>query len=157
MIQKLIQKIFLSPQFGKFVVVGFINTAIDFGVLNLLIYFTGIKEGSWIFALNLIAFSLATTNSYIWNKLWTFKAKATKEVSNEFGQFIIVSLVGAFINSAIVFGITTLLTPFMGLAPMFGLDSGAWESLWANFAKVVATGIALIWNFLGYKFLVFKK
>src|SRR3989344_4813126 len=39
------KKILLIWQFAKFVLVGILNTAIDFGVLNLLIFLTGITQG----------------------------------------------------------------------------------------------------------------
>jgi putative flippase GtrA len=133
-------------QFSKFVVVGFINTAIDFGVLNLLMFATGIREGAILFVLNAISFSVATTNSYLWNKYWTFRDKDSAKVV-EIGQFLVVSIIGALINSGIVFAISTFVDP------MFGLS----QAVWVNAAKVVATGISLIWNFLGYKFIVFKR
>jgi putative flippase GtrA len=59
----------------------------------------------------------------------------------------VVSIIGALINSGIVFAISTFVDP------MFGLS----QAVWVNAAKVVATGISLIWNFLGYKFIVFKR
>lgn len=140
----------ITAQFSKFVLVGFMNTAIDFGVLNLLMWLTGVYKGSWIILLNVTAFTVAVINSYLWNKFWTFKAKETTEageVTKEFIQFIIVSLVAVVINSSIVYSITTFIPPFFGLG----------QELWANLAKVVATAVALIWNFVGYKFIVFKK
>jgi len=140
----------LVNQFSKFVVIGVMNTAIDFGVLNLLMWQTGIYKGKWIILLNAIAFAVAVINSYFWNKYWTFKAKEADEpgeVAKEFSQFIMVTLIGLAINSGIVFGVTTFIPPFFGLSP----------ELWANLAKVAATGLSLIWNFIGYKFIVFKK
>ena len=140
----------LIRQFSKFVVIGFMNTAIDFAVLNLLMWQTGIYKGQWIILLNAIAVAVAVINSYIWNKLWTFRAKEADEpgeVAKEFSQFIMVTLVGVAINSSIVFGVTTFIPPFFGLSP----------ELWANLAKAAATGFSLIWNFIGYKFIVFKK
>ena len=140
----------LINQFSKFVVIGFMNTAIDFGVLNLLMWQTGIYKGQWIILLNAIAFAVAVINSYIWNKHWTFRAKEADEpgeVAKEFSQFIMVTLVGLAINSSIVYGVTTFIPPFFGLSP----------ELWANLAKAAATGFSLIWNFIGYKFIVFKK
>jgi len=136
----------LIVQFSKFVVVGFINTAIDFGVLNLLMYVSGVKEGALLFVLNIVSFSVATANSYLWNKYWTFKDKDSAKVV-EIGQFLAVSVIGAILNSGVVFLISTYMDP------MFGLS----QSVWVNLAKVVATGFSLIWNFLGYKFIVFKK
>ena len=139
----------LIRQFGKFVVIGFMNTAIDFAILNLLMWWIGIYKGSWIILLNAISFSIAVINSYLWNKYWTFRAKEADEageIAKEFSQFIAVTLVGLAINTSVVFGITTFVQPVFGLSP----------EIWANLAKVAATGFSLIWNFIGYKFIVFK-
>jgi len=129
-------------------VIGFMNTAIDFAVLNLLMWATGIYSGRWIFLLNIGSVMVAVFNSYFWNKYWTFKARDAKETKKEFLQFVLVTLVGMLINSSIVFGITTIV-------PLNFLGIG--KEVWANLAKVAATGFSLIWNFIGYKFIVFKK
>ncbi len=137
-------------QFSKFVVIGLMNTAIDFSILNLLMWQTGIYKGKWIILLNAIAFTVAVINSYFWNKYWTFRAKEADEpgeIAKEFSQFIVVTLIGLAINSGIVYGVTTFIPPFFGLS----------LELWANLAKAAATGLSLIWNFIGYKFIVFKK
>ncbi len=134
-------------QFLKFVVVGIINTAVDFLVLNLEIVLTGITEGPALFALNAISFGIATTNSYFLNKYWTFKDKTQKAQGTKFAQFLIISIIGAIINSSIVYLGATFIEPLFGLSPQ----------LWANVVKIFATGASLIWNFLGYKFIVFKK
>jgi len=56
-------------------------------------------------------------------------------------------LIGLAINSGIVYAITTFVPPTF-------VDS---QKLWANLAKVLATGISLVWNFTGYRLIVFKK
>ena len=83
-----------------------------------------------------IIFPTATSESI-------FKAK--KEAN--FITFGIVTLIGLAINSGIVYAITTFVPPTF-------VDS---QKLWANLAKVLATGISLIWNFTGYRLIVFKK
>lgn len=137
------KKIPLLWQFAKFAQVGVLNTAIDFGILNLLIFVTGITSGLSIIPLNAISFSTAIINSFFWNEKWVFKAK--KEAN--FITFVVVTLIGLAINSGIVYTITTFVPPTF-------VDS---QKLWANLAKVLATGISLIWNFTGYRLVVFKK
>ncbi|MBU2472505.1 GtrA family protein [Patescibacteria group bacterium] len=139
-------KQFIS-QFSKFVVIGFVNTGIDFSILNLLMWLFKIYSGKWLILLNMISFTIAVVNSYFWNKFWVFKDKEESETGKKFSQFILITLIGMAINSSIVFGIATYIPPFFGLS----------KELWANLAKAAATGVSLIWNFTGYKFIVFKK
>lgn len=139
-------------QFAKFVLVGGLNTLIDFSVLNLLMWLTNIYKGEFIIGINALSFLTAVTNSYLWNKFWTFKeereGQIEKEtVGKEFSQFVVVSLIGISLNTAIVYLITTFINPIFGLSPL----------LWANLAKVMATVISLVWNFIGYKFIVFRR
>lgn len=136
----------LIVQFSKFAVVGVLNTAIDFGALNLLMFSTGVRGGGMLFLFNIISFAAATTNSYFWNKYWTFKDKEGVRPL-QMGQFLTVSVIGALINSSVVSVISTFINP------LFGLSSAAW----VNVAKIIATGFSFVWNFLGYKFIVFKK
>lgn len=130
----------------KFGLVGVSNTLVDFAVLNLLTWATKIYSGNWIILFNIASFTAAVINSYIWNKYWTFKKREKGDAAQEFSKFLFVSIIGAVINSGIVFSITTYIDP------LFNLSSG----LWVNVAKILATGVALVWNFVGYKFWAFK-
>ena len=148
----------LVRQFGKFVIVGVINTGVDFLVLNIEIKITGITSGGSIFILNAISFSIATVNSYFLNKFWTFQDKGQTGQTAKFSQFLAVSFVGIVINSAIVYLMTTFITPFFGISAILALVAGKnVNQLWANVTKLAATAISLIWNFIGYKIWVFKK
>jgi len=161
MFQKILQKYPGMAQFARFVVVGFLNTGVDFFVLNILMWVTGIYQGKWIFFLNTISFSVAVTNSYFWNKYWTFKAKGEVWAPRQISQFIFVTIIGAGINSGIVYFLTTFFPPFFGIPKIYGISQifgfSLGKELWANVAKAAATAISLFWNFLGYKFIVFKK
>jgi len=134
-------------QLAKFGAVGAANFAVDFGVLNLLIFSTGIASG-WYFTLyKSISFVVAVTNSFFWNKLWTFKKKGGEKAGKDFVQFLLVSAIGLLINA----GVASLIVNVVG--PL-GLIS---EKSWANIATAVASVVVLTWNFLGYKYIVFKK
>ncbi len=137
------KKILLIWQFAKFMLVGFLNTAIDFGILNLLIFLTNITSGLQIIPLNAASFLIAIVNSYFWNRKWVFEGSK----KGNFLTFLAVTLIGLAINSGIVFAITTYVPPVIVSSP----------TLWANIAKALATGVSLFWNFAGYKLIVFKK
>jgi putative flippase GtrA len=139
----------LVKQFSKFFIVGIVNTGIDFAILNIEIFLTGITSGSTLVLFNIVSFSIAVINSYYLNKFWTFEDKRPDgdKAPIKFSQFIGVSLVGLSINSLVIFGFTSLVPVMFGLSPQ----------LWVNVAKIFATGASLIWNFIGYKLWVFKK
>lgn len=133
-------------QFSKFIAIGFLNTSIDFGILNLLVYLSGITKGLSIIGLNSISFLIAVINSYFWNKGWTFSL-GTQLKAEEFTKYIIVTFFGLLINNGIVFLGTTLINPLFKLTPI----------LWINFVKAIGIIVSLTWNFIGYKIIVFKR
>ncbi|MGE5298327.1 MAG: GtrA family protein [Acidobacteriaceae bacterium] len=150
-------------QFSKFVVIGVLNTLIDFAILNLLMYLTHTYSGYKVIGLNVISFSIAVINSYVLNKYWAFKDSGSGDQAKKFSQFIVVSLIGAVINSLVVYAVTSvsapaqMLTTIAGYIPVIGSKLADPAVFWANIAKAFATAVALIWNFIGYKFFVFKK
>lgn len=133
--------------FAKFIIIGFLNTGIDFSVFNLLIYLTGILEGVGITIFKAAGFIFAFTNSYFWNKHWTYQAGNTTQNTGEFFKFGLVTLIGLLLNV----GITSLVV-FL-VPPQFGFGQLAWNNI-AAAAAVIAN---LIWNFIGYKIFVFRK
>ncbi len=134
-------------QFGKFFMVGLLNTGIDFLVLNFLMWTTQTYEGKSVILFNTISFSIAVTNSYLLNKYWTFQDKKSGNNTAQFAKFIAISVIGWGLNTSILYSITTYIDPFFGIGRV----------LWANIAKAAATAAVLAWNFTGYKLFVFKK
>ncbi|MDZ4231224.1 MAG: GtrA family protein [Patescibacteria group bacterium] len=132
-------------QIAKFIVVGGLNTVLDFAVLNLLITLTGIAVGGGFSLFKALSFSVAVINSYFWNKHWTFEAKGKSRT--EFIEFLLVSIVGVGINVGLASALVNFIDPLFGLGVV----------VWANLAALAATFLTLVWNFLGYKLLVFRK
>ena len=134
-------------QLFKFTLTGSLNTFIDFAVLNLLMNAFLITSGWYFSFFKIISFSCAAVNSYFWNKFWTFKKKETKVGTKEFSQFYLITGISLLLNVGIASTIVNV------IGAQFGLS----ETLWANVGAFIGILGAFIWNFLGYKFIVFKK
>ncbi|HLI05156.1 MAG TPA: GtrA family protein [Ktedonobacteraceae bacterium] len=128
-----------------FTLVGMLNTAIDFAVLNLLIAISGHAAiGNWLFLFNCLSFLAAVMNSYLLNGWLTFRYRG---LSNpwKFTQFFGVNLVGMACNSALVW----LLSPLLAhtLPPLLAI----------NISKVLATLVSLCWNYLAIRGWIFRR
>ncbi|MFN7088812.1 MAG: GtrA family protein, partial [Candidatus Paceibacteria bacterium] len=125
--------------------VGVLNTMVDFGVLNFLIYITSIAVGVWFSVFKGTSFVASVINSYFWNKYWTFE-KREPVSKKEFLQFLIVSVTALLVNVGLASIVANVIGPQAGLSP----------KVWANVAALTGSLFAFLWNFLGYKFIVFK-
>lgn len=133
-------------QFGKFAATGFFSASIDFAALNFISYLTGITAGVVVGWINIPGFLLAVLNGYVWNKLWVFQDRKSEPLFTDFPKFLLVTVIGLLLNSGVIILLTTYIS---------GL--GFTAQIWLNIAKVAANALAMIWNFAGYKFIVFRK
>jgi putative flippase GtrA len=147
-IAALLGKKFVSIyQLAKFLLVGVVATIFDLGTLALFIDFSGITSGVFYNIFKGTSFVIATVLKYIPDKLWAFKKMGSVSIKKEFAQFFTVTLIGLGIN---VF-VADLIVNRIG--PQFGLPA----QLWANIGGIGAVIVTFAWNFIGYKFIVFKK
>lgn len=134
-------------QAGKFLLIGILATLVDLSVFKFLsliiLYNTWLTKACFKAA----SFLVATFAKYWGNKFWAFESKEMGAVGKEIAQFYIVTLIGMGINV----GVFTLVVNVLG--PQFGTPAKIWETFGVIFAAVVVS----VWNFLGYKFIVFKK
>ena len=154
-------KIPIIWQIAKFGVTGVMNFLVDLGVLSLLIVIfqevLEIELKETILGLGILiltyysickgtSFIVANVNSYFWNKFWTFEDKSSEKQVTEFTQFFVVSLVGFFINVLVASYVFKAIN-MPGFTP----------EQWGLIGAAVGSVAGLAWNFLGYKFIVFKK
>jgi len=144
----------LIKQFSKFFVIGIINTIVDIGILNAETLITGAKEGYPYAIQKGFSFLVAVTMSYFMNKYWAFQDKAKENQGRKFSQFLFVSLIGMAINiTAATVVVTYLKAPVNGMLHMSFLT----DQVWVTIGALCGSASGLIWNFVGYKFWVFKK
>lgn len=133
-------------QFGKFVAIGFTNFAVDMGILNLLIASTGIATGAYYAIFKGISFMGGVSHSYLWNRLWVFESFGGDK-REQFIKFLTVAVLSALVNV----GVASFVVNFVD--PLFGFD----DKVWANVGSVVGSAVALIFSFIGFKLVVFRK
>ncbi len=143
--------------FVKFICVGALNFAVDFGILSLL----NVVLGWPLVISNVISYTCGVVNSFIFNRFWTFKMKLrfftkytvtrslrgdaqsrTRRIwflSTDFLKFVFVNLVSLGVNTLAVYI----------LGELYGLPN-----FWA---KLIATAFSFIVNFAGNKLLVFRE
>lgn len=133
--------------FIRFGLIGLLNTAIDFGVFNLLIVLFGLSasDSSRYAIFKSISFTVAVIHSFFLNKHWVFKNK-TSINTHQVGKFFAINIVGLVINTLIGSSIFALTSNNSLFSP----------HAWANISALCAVALTFTFNFLAYKFIVFK-
>lgn len=153
------KKIAVVWQIAKFGVTGILNALVDLGILTILTFIfrtyfsidsksaiiTGLSFLTFYSVYKSFSFIVANINSYYWNKYWTFHKEGGK--NSEFIQFFIVSIVGFIVN------VLAASIVFKSIASSVGLSADQAGLIGA----IVGSVAGLVWNFIGYKFIVFKK
>ena len=113
----------------KFGVVGVIATVIDFGVMNILYYGLGLD----ILIANTSGFVISLIFNYLASMKYVFAHKEGMSRRREFAIFVVLSVIGLVLNDGIV----------LALKSSLGLE--------ANLAKICATALVMVYNFVTRK------
>lgn len=115
----------------RFCAVGGINTAIDFTVFALLFYGVGAR----VMVSHVAAFCLASLNSYLLNKFWTF-GDSSPHRAKQVVLFLAVCVSGLALSSLTIYVLCFYMPEIL--------------------AKVCAIAVSLVWGYLGNRFFVFS-
>ena len=130
-------------QFARFCVVGTSNAIIDFGVLNVALAAFPTKATVPLLAYNTAAVVLAATNSFVWNRRFTFRVRGPLR-AGEVARFAVVAAGTAGLNDLVLLVLSAVFPALMG--------SG---TLGANVLKLGAILGAMALSFFGMRFWVF--
>lgn len=122
----------LLGQIAGFGIVGIIATVIDFGIMNLLHYGCNVN----ILASNTAGFVVSVIFNYVASMKYVFSHRDGMSKRREFTIFVILSVIGLLLNDGIVLALNR------GLA------------LEANIAKICATALVMVYNFISRKLLL---
>lgn len=133
----------------KHIIVGGFADLADIGFFNLIFLFFPAQ-----IIVKAVSFLIAATIKYFGNKYWAFfttpepggEGGLEKTSTKEIFVFLIITLVGLAINVAVF-------SFFVNIKGGLGFSA----ELWRQISVILALLITAIWNFCGYKFIVFKK
>lgn len=125
----------LIKQILKFGIVGGTAFIIDYSILYILTEFAGLNY----LISAAISFSCSVIYNYILSIKWVFDTKKTMNKFHEFLLFIVLSVVGLLINEFIMWILVEKIFIYYMLA------------------KIIATAIVMIYNFITRKLLIEKK
>jgi len=131
--------------------IGVLNTLIDISLFTGLTYLFQVESTTfYIYYINLFAFFVSSVNSYFLNKYFTFKKK-NKSTHKEYIKFLFVSIISLLINTVSLRIILEILNNNDLLDKYIINDI----SVFLVGAKVMATIVTMIINYIGYKKFVF--
>lgn len=122
----------LTEQLLKFGVVGILATLIDYGILMVLS-----QAASWNpLPASVVSFTISLIFNYVASMSYVFTRRDDLSRRRELFIFVVLSLAGLAINSALMWAGTELL----GDGPVS-----------VTVTKVVTTGVVMLWNFTSRK------
>lgn len=138
----------LINQILRFGVVGFISFFIDFAVYGISANIIGIH---YLIA-GVLGFTVSVIANYYLSMHFVFESRDDISKRREFTVFVILSLIGAGVNELILFVCIDLV-----------YSNWPWLQSWCSVklanlaAKVAATGIVMVYNFVTRKIFLEKK
>lgn len=128
-------KSIISQRLVRYLISGGTGAAVDFGLLFALTDWLGL----WYLASAVIAFVVAFGVSFVLQKLWTFRDRATDRVKRQLAFYLAVALANLVLNTALVF-------VFVEYAGLYYL-----------FAQFLAAGLIAVSSFFIYRRLIFAS
>ncbi len=141
------KKLLFVFQGAKYFLVGAVATILDLKLFEFLF---------WIFSASIpfstitsksVSFIISTFFKYWGNKHWAFQKHEREDMHKEIIVFFSVTLIGLIIDILCFYYFAKVIDP------QFGFPGAIWVKLSVIFAALAAA----LWNFVGYKFFVFKK
>jgi putative flippase GtrA len=146
-----------TKRVGKFVLIGVLNTLIDFAVFNIFIYL-----GLYRIIANIFSTTIGMAFSFAMNRSWVFGSRQGN-VLRQAVMFLGVTAFGLYvIQNMVIFFLTEVWLAPLNLAynivELIDLDGVFSRSfITNNGAKGTATLFSLTWNYLLYEGIIFKR
>lgn len=131
-----------QTRFLRFAIVGAIGAVVDFGIANFLDHVLGAA----LVVAGTVSFICAVISNFIWNRYWTYPDSRSKNISRQFFQFGVVSMIGLGIRIPLLAFLEEPIHSLVSNIPgkMIILSD---ELLSANITLAIAVLVVMLWNF----------
>lgn len=144
----------LAFRLTRFVIVGLVNTLINFLILNVSFY--ALNQSKLVSSF--IATSCAMLVSFLLNRVFVFVDK--EKPAQKFVAFLAVTFTGTLLvqNSVYFIGISTLgdFSKYVAGVANLGLLNTSSDFMLINLSNAIASFAVMLWNYNGYRILVFN-
>ncbi len=119
----------------RYVAAGLTGAGTQIGLLYI---FTDLVKIWYIYS-SIIAFIVAIIVSFLLQKFWTFKDRTTQQIHHQAIKYLATAITGLIVNTVLMYLFVDLI------------------GIWYILAQIIIGAIIMVFNFLMYKFVVFKK
>ncbi|MGB4596226.1 MAG: GtrA family protein [Anaerolineaceae bacterium] len=138
-----------TERFMRFVLVGLVNTIVDFGILNLL---------AGLFRLQLmpsqvVSFIASVITSFFLSRKFVYPEAIEGQVSNQLPKFLTINLIGLGVRSLIIPWLNSV---FLGIFANTHILNLTTDFISRNLAWAISTWAVLLINFFGNRAWTFR-
>jgi len=123
----------VAKEFIKYVFVGGFATVVD-----IMVFWVLRRVGINLIISNVCSFTAGITVNYLLSVRFIFEKSSVKNKKVEFIIFCVIGVIGLFVNTSVIW----VLYQQLNVMDMI--------------AKVIATGVSFVWNFLARKFIIYR-
>lgn len=143
----------LAKQQVRFLIAGSLNTLLDFVILNALTLAFGLP----VLVANTISVVIGITVSYMLQHFFVFRYPHRVSVAKFVEFFLLTGFSSLVLQNLIIFGFENFFNTSFGNSLLLLPTEEGRHVLGLNFAKAIAVLIGLVWNFLFYRFVIFRE
>jgi len=139
-------------RFIKFAIVGAVGLVIDIALLNIFERNLGMAVPVAV----ALAFVIAATHNFIWNRLWVYPESRTQKKRRQMPVFLAVNAAGLLISELIFLLFHAPITELVRLVPIPVIQLH-YRGIGLNATKLLAAVVVMIWNFFVNRFVTFRS
>lgn len=136
----------------RFLIVGCFNTTLDFVLLNLLVLSVHLP----VLIANTISVTVGISVSYLLNHHFVFRSDEKISFRKFLAFFAVSGFSSLILQSLVIWSVETVTGSQFGRSLFLLGFLNEHPEVQLNVAKAAAVGVGMVWNFVAYKYFIFK-